>query len=283
MSSRASRMTTSFFEATSTAGVAKLLGRELVYDILILSGTCRRRFEFVDRHPQQVFVVDHVAKPAIAKSEMEPWRANMRRLGERENVFCKVSGMATEAVGTAGLNADLRPYWDTVLESFGPGRLMFGSDWPVCLVATSYKRWLDTVAVWTAALTEDERDSVMGETAKKVYGLELGQEIEDESADLEATGRDSPGRCAGGGRKRRRSAAQGANDRPVRKRSEFVPRKESDGGFSAHTRARGSGDDCRRQRYQSGTGCGCECNSLALHAVREMPGVPARSAERMPV
>ncbi len=152
-------------------GLASLLGTGLVYDILIFERHLPQTIQFVDRHPQQVFVLDHIAKPAIAKKQLEPWRSNLLELAKRENVYCKVSGMVTEADWTRWSDADLRPYWDTVLQCFGPERLMFGSDWPVCLVASSYERWLQTVAGWTNALTSSGRDSILGETAKKVYGL----------------------------------------------------------------------------------------------------------------
>jgi L-fuconolactonase len=143
----------------------------LVYDILIYERHLPQAIEFVDEHPEQVFVLDHIAKPMIAAGVMEPWARRMRELGQRENVWCKVSGMVTEAEW-AGWNAEtLRPYLDVVVEAFGVGRLMAGSDWPVCLVACEYGRWFEVLRDYFAGFSEAERDAVFGGTAMDVYGL----------------------------------------------------------------------------------------------------------------
>ena len=92
--------------------------------------------EFVDRHPHQVFVLDHLAKPRVKEHAVEPWRTNIQRLAERENVFCKLSGLVTEADWSGWTEEQLSAYLETVLEAFGPRRVMFGTDWPVCLLAT---------------------------------------------------------------------------------------------------------------------------------------------------
>jgi L-fuconolactonase len=151
------------------AGVEKLHRYGLVYDILIAERQLPAAIEFVDRHPAQTFVLDHVAKPRIRENVLSPWREQIRELARRPNVFCKVSGMVTEADYLAWMPAQLRPYVQTVLESFGPGRLMFGSDWPVCLVACGYRRWLDVVKEFIAPLTPAERACILGETAQRVY------------------------------------------------------------------------------------------------------------------
>jgi L-fuconolactonase len=153
------------------SGIRAMLGSGLVYDILIYERYLPQAIEFVDEHPQQVFVLDHMAKPMIAAGVMEPWAQRMRELGERENVWCKVSGMVTEAEWT-GWNAEtLRPYLDTVVEAFGVGRLMAGSDWPVCLVASEYGRWFEVLRDYFARFSDAERDAVFGTTAMNVYGL----------------------------------------------------------------------------------------------------------------
>lgn len=102
---------------------------------------------------------------------IEPWASRMRELGRRENVWCKVSGMVTEADWSSWSTEALRPYLDVVVEAFGAERLMVGSDWPVCLVACEYGRWFDLLRDYFAGFSEQERDAVFGETAIDVYGL----------------------------------------------------------------------------------------------------------------
>jgi L-fuconolactonase len=153
------------------SGIRAMLGSGLVYDILIYERHLPQAIDFVDEHPQQVFVLDHMAKPMIAAGRMEPWAQRMRELGERENVWCKVSGIVTEAEW-AGWNAEtLRPYLDVVVDAFGVERLMAGSDWPVCLVASEYGRWFEVLRDYFAGFSETERDAVFGTTAMNVYGL----------------------------------------------------------------------------------------------------------------
>ena len=152
-------------------GVASLRKFGLVYDILIFERQLPQTIEFVDRHPHQVFILDHIAKPRIRDGLVSPWRENIRGLARRENVYCKISGMATEADSNAWTTEQLRPYFDTVLEAFGPRRLMFGSDWPVCLVACNYGRWFRTVSDYLAPLSADERQRVFEQTAIEAYSL----------------------------------------------------------------------------------------------------------------
>lgn len=152
-------------------GITALRGAGLVYDILIFERHLPQAIQFVDRHPSQTFVLDHIAKPRIAERLLEPWRQRMIELARRENVYCKVSGMVTEAQWESWKEEDLRPYWEVVLEAFGPHRLMAGSDWPVCLVASTYTRWFDVIERWAAPLAPGERDRILGGTATEVYGL----------------------------------------------------------------------------------------------------------------
>jgi L-fuconolactonase len=112
-------------------GVSYLRDIELVYDLLVFERHLPHIIEFVDRHPDQIFVLDHIGKPQIRNRQIEPWDANIKELGQRENVYCKVSGMATEADWKEWCDDDLQRYFDIVLEAFGADRLMFGSDWPV--------------------------------------------------------------------------------------------------------------------------------------------------------
>ena len=152
-------------------GVALLAGRNLVYDILIREKHLLQTLDFVDRHPNQVFIVDHIAKPLIADGQIEPWRSRMAELARRPNVYCKISGMATEADWQAWKPEQLTPYYDAVLAAFGPARLMFGSDWPVCLVAVEYDDWHRRVEGWVSALSDDERSRILGGTALEAYKL----------------------------------------------------------------------------------------------------------------
>ena len=153
------------------AGIRLLKSFGLVYDILVFERHLPQTIAFVDRHPGQVFVVDHIAKPFIRGGLLSPWRESMLQLARRENVYCKLSGMVTEADWSAWSESDLRPYFSVVLEAFTPRRMMFGSDWPVLLVAAGYQRWVDVVSNMIAALTPAERDRIMGGTAAEVYRL----------------------------------------------------------------------------------------------------------------
>jgi L-fuconolactonase len=153
------------------SGIRALQGSGLVYDILIYERHLPQTIEFVDEHPEQVFVLDHVAKPLIAAGRMEPWAERMRELGKRDNVWCKVSGMVTEADWMVWSAEGLRPYLDVAVEAFGVERLMAGSDWPVCLVASGYARWFEVLREYFAEFSEAERDAVFGGTAVEVYGL----------------------------------------------------------------------------------------------------------------
>jgi len=157
-------------------GIAALRGTGLVYDVLIFAGQLAEATRFVDRHPQQQFVLDHIAKPEIAAGELEIWSKGIRELARRENVVCKVSGMVTEADWSQWSPASLKPYFDTVLEAFGPARLMAGSDWPVLTVACTYPRWWQTIAEWIAPLSATEREEIESGTAIRTYKLQVGEE-----------------------------------------------------------------------------------------------------------
>ncbi len=158
--------------ADFNAGVGLLESRHLAYDILIFERHLRQTIQFVDMHPQQIFVLDHLAKPKIKDNEFEPWRKYMRQLAERENVYCKISGMAVEADHQAWTPEQLKPYYEITLEAFGPRRLMFGTDWPVCLLACEYRQWSEIVRGFVAELSDSEQQRILGETAVEAYHLE---------------------------------------------------------------------------------------------------------------
>lgn len=142
-----------------------------VYDILIFEKHLPQTIQFVDRHPQQVFVLDHIAKPVIKDNSFDAWARNIRELAKRPKVFCKVSGMVTEANWKTWTPAQLQRYFDTVLEAFTPSRLMFGSDWPVCLVASGYLKWVQTVEAAFGKLSPTEKELIFGKVAQQVYDL----------------------------------------------------------------------------------------------------------------
>jgi L-fuconolactonase len=153
------------------SGIRALSGSGLVYEVLIYERHLPQTIEFVDRHPEQVFVLDHLAKPLIAAGKVEPWATRVRELARRENVWCKVSGMVTEADWKTWTPEKLKPYLDVAVEAFGPGRLMAGSDWPVCLMASSYEHWWQVLRDYFADFSESERASVFGGNTIQVYGL----------------------------------------------------------------------------------------------------------------
>lgn len=155
------------------AGVDALTKHGLVYDILVYERQLPQAIQFVDRHPQQVFVLDHLAKPKVSGAVKEPWRRHIRQLAERENVYCKVSGLTTEADWQSWNEEQLAFYLDTVLEAFGAGRLMFGSDWPVCLLATNYNVWYELVQHHFVNLSVDEQGRIFGRTAVEAYRLKV--------------------------------------------------------------------------------------------------------------
>jgi L-fuconolactonase len=152
-------------------GIGALKKFGLVYDILIYEKQLPAAIELVDKFPNQVFVLDHVAKPKIRQKILSPWKERMKDLAKRENVYCKLSGMATEADHGGWETADLRPYVDVAMDAFSPNRMMFGSDWPVCLLAATYQKWISTVRDFIAKLSPAEKDRVMGGTAVEAYKL----------------------------------------------------------------------------------------------------------------
>ena len=152
-------------------GIALLQEFDLIYDILIFEKHLPQTISFVDRHPNQIFVVDHIAKPRITSGEPSAWQANIEELAKRPNVYCKLSGIVTEANWDTWSLSELQPYFDCVLDAFGPARLMFGSDWPVVTLSSSYGRWLDVIKRVIANLSLEEQRSILLQTATAVYNL----------------------------------------------------------------------------------------------------------------
>jgi len=143
----------------------------LRFDALVKSAHLRSLSQVVERHPGLQVVVDHCAKPDIASNEWQPWAADLARLARQPSMHCKLSGLVTEARRGWTIGR-LRRYVDHVLECFGPGRVMWGSDWPVVTLATSYGEWSDATDALLAGLADDARSAIRGGNARRFYGLD---------------------------------------------------------------------------------------------------------------
>lgn len=158
-------------ESDFLRGIGRLREFGFTYDILIYPKHLPAAIELVSRFPKQRFVLDHLAKPEIKAGKREPWAEHIRTLAQNKNLFCKVSGMVTEADWRHWKPDDMRPYLDVVFEAFGPERLMFGSDWPVCLLAASYGQVKQLVENYVQPLSTSEKDDIFGGNAIRFYGL----------------------------------------------------------------------------------------------------------------
>lgn len=154
-------------------GIQALRGIGLTYDVLIFDEQLEEATRFVDRHPAQQFILNHIAKPRIASEQLQPWAGRIRELARRPHVFCKVSGMVTEADPQAWSPDQLEPFFDVVLEAFTPARLLVGTDWPVLLAGCSYARWWEIVSGWILSLSPQEQADILGLTAVRTYGLSV--------------------------------------------------------------------------------------------------------------
>ncbi|HUG53033.1 MAG TPA: amidohydrolase family protein [Vicinamibacteria bacterium] len=152
-------------------GVARLGEFELAYDLLLFPRHLEAAVRLVDEFEDQLFVLDHIAKPPIRGGVLSPWKEDLERLAERPNVFCKLSGMVTEARWSEWRREDFRPYLDAVLEAFSPQRLMIGSDWPVCTLSADYSSTMGLVASWLEALAPDACAGILGDNCARFYGL----------------------------------------------------------------------------------------------------------------
>jgi L-fuconolactonase len=153
--------------------VQELGKRGLVYDLLTKTPHMRAAIDLVKACPNTKFVLDHISKPYIAKADMQPWADQITELASFENVVVKVSGLFTEADWKNWKKEDFWPYLDHITKSFTPNRMMFGSDWPVCLLAATYKQSIDLVEEFTSKFSESEKNAFWAATANTAYGLNL--------------------------------------------------------------------------------------------------------------
>lgn len=153
-------------------GIGAVTDAGLVYELLTLPHQLPAACTAVAAHPAGRFVLDHCSKPPIRSGELAPWEEDLRALARHDNVTCKLSGLVTEADWASWTVDELRPYTDVVIEAFGPDRVMFGSDWPVCLLAATYRKVVDAAEELTAWLGAPEREAVFRTTASRVYGLD---------------------------------------------------------------------------------------------------------------
>jgi L-fuconolactonase len=152
-------------------GIRLLENYDLVYDILIFEKQLPATIELVSRFPNQRFVLDHIGKPKISYTILEPWKSLIKELAQYPGISCKVSGMVTEADWNNWKKEDLLPYLDTVFEVFGPERIMFGSDWPVCTVVASYEDVVQIVSDYLDQFSDEDQKNIFGNNAQQYYHL----------------------------------------------------------------------------------------------------------------
>lgn len=152
-------------------GINKLQQFNFTYDILILPDQLQYVPQLAEAFPIQKFVIDHIAKPNIKAREMDGWKQAIKAVANYENVFCKISGMVTEADWQNWQTKDFTPYLDSVVETFGTHRMMYGSDWPVCLIAGGYEKALHILTDYFSTFTQHEQDLFFGENAIRFYNV----------------------------------------------------------------------------------------------------------------
>lgn len=152
-------------------GIAALKKFGYTYDLLIKSHQLAETIEFVRMFPAQPFILDHIAKPQIAKGELTDWEKQIKELALSENIYCKLSGMVTEADWNAWKPEHIVPYLDIIVNAFGTKRLVYGSDWPVCLLAASYQQQYALVTDYINSFSDSEKEGIMGANAVQFYNL----------------------------------------------------------------------------------------------------------------
>ena len=156
-------------------GVAQLHAFGFTYDILIYPRQLPAAIDLVKRLPEQRFVIDHLAKPGVKSAQISAWAAQMREIAQNKNVFCKISGLVTEADWKHWKADEFKPYLDVVFGAFGADRLMFGSDWPVCLLAATYGQVKQLIDNYVKGFPQSDQDKIFGGNAARFYGLQTAQ------------------------------------------------------------------------------------------------------------
>ena len=163
-----------FMLGTAFLGGLKMLHPyNLTYDLLIFPEHLPNTLKLVQAFPDQIFILDHIAKPFIKKKILSPWKEGIESLANFSNVFCKVSGMVTETDWKTWKKEDFWPYLDCIFKAFGPDRIMIGSDWPVCKLAGQYQQVMGIVEDYIQSFTEGEKNKILGENAIKAYSLKM--------------------------------------------------------------------------------------------------------------
>jgi L-fuconolactonase len=152
-------------------GITQLKKFGLTYDILIFPQHLPNTIQFVSQFTEQVFILDHIAKPDIKNKKVLYWKEHIEKLALFQNVFCKISGMVTEADWNNWKQEDIIPYLDIVFNAFGPDRLMIGSDWPVCTVAGKYTQIMGVIFDYIDQFPDYDKKKILGENAIKAYQL----------------------------------------------------------------------------------------------------------------
>jgi L-fuconolactonase len=152
-------------------GIAQLRAFDLTYDLLLFPKHLPVAAQLVEEFPEQAFVLDHIAKPRIAEGLLAPWAEDLRRLASFPNVFCKLSGMVTEAKWRQWYPGDFHPYMDTVVDAFGASRLMIGSDWPVCTLSGAYQAVMKIVIDYIQKFSVEEQAAILGGNCARFYQI----------------------------------------------------------------------------------------------------------------
>ena len=153
-------------------GLKQLSKHHYTYDLLIYANQIQEAIELIKSAEDLPIVLDHIAKPSIKTKSIQDWEKDIKALAKYPNLYCKISGMATEADWTTWKPEDLKPYLEIVVEAFGVDRLLFGSDWPVCLVASSYERWLNTIKDYFKEFSSTEQEKIFALNCESFYTLE---------------------------------------------------------------------------------------------------------------
>lgn len=157
-------------------GIAYLEKFGLTYDILVFPQHMPNTIHLVSQFPEQVFILDHIAKPSIKDKKISPWKEGIEKLARFRNVYCKLSGMVTEANVKTWEKEELTPYLNIVFDAFGTDRLLIGSDWPVCTLAGPYKQIMEVVIDYIRTFPDQDKKKILGENAVKAYDLKLCQD-----------------------------------------------------------------------------------------------------------